>query len=142
MTEAALWLPSSELTPLHPAAAEGVELVGLRGCRALRQALGVAGVRALDRLLEVRMIDGLQQLSSALTAPQTSEQLSGQFAAHAHGSGKNVFSQFVPQCTTFYTLTCYKACMQLLHFSTEPKPHMHTGHLKASSYDSSVNVFF
>lgn len=104
MTEAALWLPSSELsnaaclhpcctelTPLHPAAAEGVELVGLRGCRALRQALGVAGVRALDRLLEVRMIDGLQQLSSALTAPQTSEQLSGQFAAHAHGSGKNVF---------------------------------------------------
>ena len=47
---------------------EGLELIGVRGCRALRQALGVAGVRALDRLLQVRMADGVQQLSTALSS--------------------------------------------------------------------------
>ena len=49
--------------------------MGLGGCKKLRTALGVAGVRALDRLLKVRMDDGLQQLSQALSATQVGEQL-------------------------------------------------------------------
>ena len=50
--------------------------MGVRGCRGVRQALGVAGVRALDKLLEVRMVDGLQQLSAALSTADTGDYLS------------------------------------------------------------------
>ena len=46
--------------------AEGVEVMGLRGCRGLRQALGVTGVRCLDRLLQIRTHDGMRQLSATL----------------------------------------------------------------------------
>lgn len=54
--------------------AEGVELLGVRGCRALWQALGVAGMRALDKLLQARMTDGVQQLSAALSSSNTGRQ--------------------------------------------------------------------
>lgn len=59
------------VTPLGPCDSEGLELMGVRGCRGLRQALGVAGVRAQDRLLQVRMIDGLQRLSAVLSTANT-----------------------------------------------------------------------
>lgn len=60
---------------LHRCVAEGVELIGVRGCRALRQALGVAGVRALDSLLQARMADGVRQLSTALSSANTGRHL-------------------------------------------------------------------
>lgn len=64
------------ILPLEPCDSDGVELMGVRGCTRLRQALGVAGVRALDRLLQVRMIDSLQRLSAALTTASSGRQLS------------------------------------------------------------------
>ncbi len=46
--------------------AEGGEVMGLRGFRGLRQALGVTGVRCLDRLLQIRINDAMRQLSATL----------------------------------------------------------------------------
>ena len=46
--------------------AEGGEVIGLRGFRGLRQALGVTGIRCLDRLLQIRINDGMRQLSAIL----------------------------------------------------------------------------
>ncbi|KAL3148720.1 hypothetical protein ABBQ38_014132 [Trebouxia sp. C0009 RCD-2024] len=58
--------------------------MGVRGCRGLRQALGVAGVRALDRLLQVRMVDSLQRLSAALSTATTEMQSLDVVQAAAH----------------------------------------------------------
>ena len=99
----------TELTRVHPTAAEGVELVGLRGCRAIRNALGVAGVRALDRLLEARMIDGLQQLSTALMAAQPGKQFLICFAAQEQDHGR----QLVPYMSRHYG-TLHSSILQSL----------------------------
>ncbi|KAL0035553.1 hypothetical protein WJX77_011820 [Trebouxia sp. C0004] len=46
--------------------AEGGEVMGLRGFRGLRQALGLTGVRCLDRLLQMRINDAMRRLSAIL----------------------------------------------------------------------------
>ena len=47
--------------------------MGLRGFRGLRQALGVPGIKCMDRLLEIRMLDGMRQLSANLNLAQRGE---------------------------------------------------------------------
>ncbi|KAL0019773.1 hypothetical protein WJX79_007774 [Trebouxia sp. C0005] len=56
--------------------AEGDEVVGLRGFRGLRQALGVTGVRCLDRLLEIRIQNAMRQLSAILVLAEHDVDLS------------------------------------------------------------------
>lgn len=47
--------------------------MGLRGFKGLRQALGVPGIKCMDRLLEIRMLDGMRQLSAILNLAQRGE---------------------------------------------------------------------
>jgi len=67
--------------------AEGVEVMGLRGFRGLRQALGVTGVRCMDRLLQIRINDAMRQLSAVLVLAKSGAQkssLKSPAFEHAH----------------------------------------------------------
>ena len=61
--------------------------MGLRGFRSLRQALGVTGIRCLDRLLQIRIKDAMCQMSAILVLAKHGTQKSSLKCAaleHAH----------------------------------------------------------
>ncbi len=109
--------------------AEGGEVMGLRGFRGLRQALGVTGVRCLDRLLQIRIKDAMRQLSAVLVLAKHGAQTSSLICAafqhahmcthtHAHTNpyAMHIQSSFMPCCVQI-TITRHRKCICFVAFS-------------------------
>ena len=85
--------------------------MGLRGVRGLRQALGVTGVRCLDRLLQIRINDAMRRLSAILVPAKHGAQncsvvttvCSSLACTHAH-THPCTLTQCT--CTSFHALLC------------------------------------